>query len=261
MTVGPATVRRLTREAVALNGKHGDPRNAARPARKRARDRSRKPHTRSVDAKRARPGCGWNGSRRVVAGSAPRARQRGMRRVPRDAGGRGDRAIHGRLSARPHHVGRPTPGQRRMDARPSSPNGAGMPASRPTRSSFRRRRNDSSKWSRRQVQGGARRAGRAVDPTSGQKAEQLPTYNVYSIDGDVTGPLSTSTTGGPKTTRNSRPSASRSAARSSSPDRRIVPRHQAEDRGREGAVACLIYSDPRDDGYFGDRFPKGPMRN
>ena len=35
MTVGPVTVRRLTREAVALNGKHGDPRNAAKPARKR----------------------------------------------------------------------------------------------------------------------------------------------------------------------------------------------------------------------------------
>src|SRR5262249_13835654 len=29
----------------------------------------------------------------------------------------------------------------------------------------------------------------AVDPTSSQKSEQLPTYNVYSIDGDVTGPL------------------------------------------------------------------------
>jgi len=28
-----------------------------------------------------------------------------------------------------------------------------------------------------------------VDPTSGQKAEQLPTYNSYSVDGDVTGPL------------------------------------------------------------------------
>ena len=27
----------------------------------------------------------------------------------------------------------------------------------------------------------------AVDPTSGQKSEQLPTYNAYSIDGDVTG--------------------------------------------------------------------------
>jgi N-acetylated-alpha-linked acidic dipeptidase len=29
----------------------------------------------------------------------------------------------------------------------------------------------------------------AVDPTSGQKSEQLPTYNAYSADGDVTGPL------------------------------------------------------------------------
>src|SRR6516162_8962623 len=29
----------------------------------------------------------------------------------------------------------------------------------------------------------------AVDPTSNQKSEQLPTYNAYSIDGDVTGKL------------------------------------------------------------------------
>src|ERR1017187_10130643 len=29
----------------------------------------------------------------------------------------------------------------------------------------------------------------SVDPTSQQTSEQLPTYNVYSIDGDVTGPL------------------------------------------------------------------------
>ena len=27
------------------------------------------------------------------------------------------------------------------------------------------------------------------DPTSGQTAQQLPTYNAYSIDGDVTAPL------------------------------------------------------------------------
>src|SRR3989454_5097943 len=27
------------------------------------------------------------------------------------------------------------------------------------------------------------------DPTSGQQSEQLPTYNAYSADGDVTGPL------------------------------------------------------------------------
>ncbi len=31
---------------------------------------------------------------------------------------------------------------------------------------------------------------------------------------------------------------------------------------QRGAVACLIYSDPRDDGYFkGDSYPDGPMRN
>jgi len=29
----------------------------------------------------------------------------------------------------------------------------------------------------------------AVDPTSGQKSEQLPTYNAYSADGDVTAHL------------------------------------------------------------------------
>lgn len=29
----------------------------------------------------------------------------------------------------------------------------------------------------------------AVDPTSNQTAEQLPTYNAYSADGDVTAPL------------------------------------------------------------------------
>src|SRR5262249_48629922 len=29
----------------------------------------------------------------------------------------------------------------------------------------------------------------ADDPTSSQRAEQLPTYNAYSIDGDVTAPL------------------------------------------------------------------------
>ena len=29
----------------------------------------------------------------------------------------------------------------------------------------------------------------AVDPTSNQKSEQLPTYNAYSPDGDITAPL------------------------------------------------------------------------
>ena len=31
--------------------------------------------------------------------------------------------------------------------------------------------------------------------------------------------------------------------------------------GEHGAVGCLIYSDPRDDGYAqGDTFPNGPLR-
>jgi hypothetical protein len=36
MSIKPATVRRLTREAIALDRKLGDPRDAARPKRKRA---------------------------------------------------------------------------------------------------------------------------------------------------------------------------------------------------------------------------------
>ena len=40
--------------------------------------------------------------------------------------------------------------------------------------------------------------------------------------------------------------------------RGIKPKVAAE----HGAIGCLIYSDPRDDGYAaGDVFPKGPMRN
>jgi N-acetylated-alpha-linked acidic dipeptidase len=40
--------------------------------------------------------------------------------------------------------------------------------------------------------------------------------------------------------------------------RGIKPKVAAE----HGAVGCILYSDPRDDGYFeGDIFPEGPMRN
>ena len=41
---------------------------------------------------------------------------------------------------------------------------------------------------------------------------------------------------------------------------RELARREAED-GRNGAVGCIIYSDPRDDGYFqGDVYPNGPFR-
>ncbi len=102
----------------------------------------------------------------------------------------------------------------------------------------------------------------AADPTSGQKAEQLPTYNVYSIDGDVTGPLVYVNYGLPEDYEQlDRLGISAKGkvvlARYGRSWRGIKPKVAAE----HGAVGCLIYSDPRDDGYFGgDVFPKGPMR-
>jgi N-acetylated-alpha-linked acidic dipeptidase len=103
----------------------------------------------------------------------------------------------------------------------------------------------------------------AVDPTSNQKAEQLPTYNAYSIDGDVTGPLVYVNYGRPQDyeeleRRNISVSGAIVIARYGASWRGIKPKVAAE----HGAIGCLIYSDPRDDGYFADDvFPDGPMRN
>jgi N-acetylated-alpha-linked acidic dipeptidase len=102
-----------------------------------------------------------------------------------------------------------------------------------------------------------------VDPTSGQTAEQLPTYNAYSIDGDVTGPLVYVNYGRPQDYEElERYGISVKGAiviaRYGQSWRGIKPKVAAE----HGAVGCIIYSDPKDDGYFGDEvFPKGPMRN
>jgi N-acetylated-alpha-linked acidic dipeptidase len=102
----------------------------------------------------------------------------------------------------------------------------------------------------------------ADDPTSGQKAEQLPTYNAYSIDGDATGPLVYVSYGLPEDYEQlERLGVSVKGkivlARYGHSWRGIKPKVAAE----HGAIGCLIYSDPYDDGYFaGDVFPKGPMR-
>ena len=102
----------------------------------------------------------------------------------------------------------------------------------------------------------------AIDPTSGQKSEQLPSYNAYSIDGDVTAPLVYVNYGRPEDYEElDRLGISvRGAiviARYGQSWRGIKPKVAAE----HGAVGCLIYSDPRDDGYAaGDVFPLGPMR-
>jgi len=103
----------------------------------------------------------------------------------------------------------------------------------------------------------------AVDPTSSQKSEQLPTYNAYSIDGDVTGPLVFANYGLPKDYEElDRLGISVKGAiviaKYGNSWRGIKPKVAAE----HGAVGCLIYSDPADDGYFvDDVFPQGPMRN
>ncbi len=103
----------------------------------------------------------------------------------------------------------------------------------------------------------------SVDPTSNQQNEQLPTYNAYSIDGDVTAPLVYVNYGLPRDYEElDRLGVSVKGkiviARYGMSWRGIKPKVAAE----HGAVGCIIYSDPRDDGYFQDDvFPQGPMRN
>jgi N-acetylated-alpha-linked acidic dipeptidase len=102
----------------------------------------------------------------------------------------------------------------------------------------------------------------AGDPTSSQHAEQLPTYNAYSIDGDVTAPLVYVNYGRPLDYEQlDRLGVSVKGAiviaRYGESWRGIKPKVAAE----HGAVGCLIYSDPKDDGFAGGlTFPDGPMR-
>ncbi|MGC1415748.1 MAG: transferrin receptor-like dimerization domain-containing protein [Candidatus Acidiferrum sp.] len=101
-----------------------------------------------------------------------------------------------------------------------------------------------------------------VDPTSDQTAEQLPTYNAYSIDGDVTAPLVYVNFGVPADYDElERMGVSVKGAiviaRYYGSWRGIKPKVAAE----HGAIGCLIFSDPHEDGYFqGDVFPEGPYR-
>ncbi|MBZ5516474.1 MAG: M28 family peptidase [Acidobacteriia bacterium] len=101
-----------------------------------------------------------------------------------------------------------------------------------------------------------------VDPTSDQHDEQLPTYNAYSVDGDVTAPLVYVNYGVPQDYEQlERLGVSVKGAiviaRYGASWRGIKPKVAAE----HGAVGCLIYSDPRGDGYFdGDVFPEGAWR-
>ena len=100
------------------------------------------------------------------------------------------------------------------------------------------------------------------DPTTNQRAEQLPTYNAYSGDGDVTAPLVYVNYGVPADyeqleRRGISVKGAIVIARYGGSWRGIKPKVAYE----HGAVGALIYSDPRDDGYAeGETYPNGPYR-
>lgn len=99
------------------------------------------------------------------------------------------------------------------------------------------------------------------DPTSGSK-KIIPLFNGYSASGDVTAPLVYANYGLP---------GDYAALKKAGVDVRgkiVIVRYGNSFRGvkakvaeENGALGCIIYSDPADDGYAqGDVYPKGPWR-
>jgi len=100
------------------------------------------------------------------------------------------------------------------------------------------------------------------DATSNQQ-DQLPTYNAWSADGDVTGELVFVNYGVP---------ADYDKLAELGVDVKgkiVIAKYGHSWRGikpkvaqEHGAIGCIIYSDPMDDGYFaGDVYPKGAYKN
>ena len=100
------------------------------------------------------------------------------------------------------------------------------------------------------------------DGTSAQTKDELPAYNVYGADGDVTAELVYVNHGMPDDYKE----LERQGV--SVKGRIVLTRYGGGWRGlkpklayEHGAVGCLIYSDPRDDGYGqGDIYPQGGYR-
>ena len=100
------------------------------------------------------------------------------------------------------------------------------------------------------------------DRTSFKTQDELPAYNVYGADGDVTAELVYVNQGMPDDYKE----LERQGV--SVKGRIVLTRYGGGWRGlkpklayEHGAVGCLIYSDPRDDGYGrGDVYPKGGFR-
>jgi N-acetylated-alpha-linked acidic dipeptidase len=102
----------------------------------------------------------------------------------------------------------------------------------------------------------------AGDSTSSKTKDELPAYNAYGADGDVTADLVYVNQGMPEDYKE----LERQGV--SVKGRIVLTRYGGGWRGlkpklayEHGAVGCLIYSDPRDDGYgMGDTYPKGGYR-
>jgi N-acetylated-alpha-linked acidic dipeptidase len=102
----------------------------------------------------------------------------------------------------------------------------------------------------------------AEDATSGQ-ANQLPTYNAWSADGDVTGQLVFVNYGLPDDYE------TLAKLRIDVKGKIVIAKYGRSWRGikpkvayEHGAIGCIIYSDPADDGYSaGEVYPKGAYKN
>jgi N-acetylated-alpha-linked acidic dipeptidase len=100
------------------------------------------------------------------------------------------------------------------------------------------------------------------DATSGQD-DQLPTYNAWSADGDVTAELVYVNFGLPDDYEKL------DKLGISVKDKIVIARYGRSWRGikpkvaqEHGAIGCIIYSDPKEDGYYqGDVYPKGAFKN
>jgi N-acetylated-alpha-linked acidic dipeptidase len=101
------------------------------------------------------------------------------------------------------------------------------------------------------------------DATSAQTKEQLPVYNCWSADGDVSAELVFVNYGLPEDYKQLEKigidvKGKIVIAKYGNSWRGIKPKVAQE----HGAIGCILYSDPEEDGYFqGDVYPKGPFKN
>ena len=101
------------------------------------------------------------------------------------------------------------------------------------------------------------------DATSGQTKDVLPPYHAFSANGDVTAELVFVNYGIPEDYEELAKlgidvKGKIVIAKYGNSWRGIKPKVAYE----KGAIGCIIYSDPKEDGFFqGDVYPKGPFKN